>query len=72
MSRGGDQWNTLAPRLGGIGNMDKEDNRNGKVPRRGPKPDFLKIDGDWAETIRKALKKKPPEDKDGKADKTSQ
>jgi hypothetical protein len=30
--------------------------------RRGPKPDTLKIEGDWKEAMRRSLqKKKPPE-----------
>jgi hypothetical protein len=26
----------------------------------GPKPDILKIEGDWKEAIKKSLQKKPP------------
>jgi len=28
--------------------------------RRGPKPNHLKIEGDWQEAIKKAVKKKKP------------
>jgi hypothetical protein len=27
---------------------------------RGPEPERLKIEGDWQEAVKKALKKKPP------------
>jgi hypothetical protein len=38
--------------------------KNPRIPRAapGPKPDTLKIDGDWKAAIKKSLqKKKPPE-----------
>jgi len=31
-----------------------------KNPRPGPKPDRLKIDGDWEDAVKKALDKRPP------------
>ena len=30
--------------------------------KRGPKPDKLKINGDWEKALQKAVKKKKPED----------
>lgn len=40
-----------------------------KIPaKRGPKPDRVKIDEDWEEAVKRALKKKRPKDgwpKDG-------
>jgi len=32
-----------------------------KLSKRGPKPDTLKIEGDWKEAIQKALRKKYPD-----------
>jgi hypothetical protein len=32
-----------------------------KRQKRGPKPDKLQIDGDWQEALKKAVKKKKPE-----------
>jgi hypothetical protein len=32
----------------------------GKPRPRGPEPERLKIDGDWEDAVRDALKKKPP------------
>lgn len=28
--------------------------------KRGPKPDHLKIEGDWADAVKKAIQKPPP------------
>ena len=30
--------------------------------RRGPKPDLLKLDGDWRELMKQSLQKKKPKD----------
>jgi hypothetical protein len=40
-------------------------NKSAKSPRRsestpGPKPDILKIEGDWKEAVKKSLTKKKP------------
>lgn len=31
-------------------------------PKRGPKPDSLKLEGDWRDAVNKAIKKKRPKD----------
>jgi len=47
--------------------MSKKKKKSAAIDRRpqaksGPKPDVLKIEGDWKENIKKSLtKKKPPE-----------
>lgn len=33
-----------------------------KANRRGPKPDTIKIDGDWQHAVNKALKKEKPKE----------
>jgi len=51
--------------------MDSPQEDNQRKP--GPEPDRLKLDeSDWQEAVRKALKKKPPEQQGGRADKKSQ
>ncbi len=42
--------------------MDKKSESEQKRP--GPKPDHLKIEGDWIETVRQALKKRRAEKPD--------
>jgi hypothetical protein len=32
------------------------------LEKRGPKPDLLKIDGDWKDAVKKSLAKKKPAD----------
>lgn len=37
--------------------------QNPSQPKQpGPKPDLLKIEGDWEEAVKKSLEKKKPED----------
>ncbi len=40
-----------------------------KGRKRGPKPDFLKIKGDWEKSVKKALNKKKPNDNQAKDEK---
>jgi hypothetical protein len=44
-------------RVGQMGKKQKKMNRNQKP---GPKPDILKLEGDWQSAVRQALTKKPP------------
>ncbi len=39
-------------------NKPKRSKKERAIP--GPKPDMLKLDGDWKESVKKSLKKKKP------------
>jgi hypothetical protein len=38
-----------------------KDSRRAKKATPGPKPELLKIEGDWEDAVKKSLKKKRPE-----------
>jgi hypothetical protein len=42
--------------------MSKKAKKTKKVEKRGPKPDILKLQGDWQSAVRKALTKKRSEE----------
>jgi hypothetical protein len=37
-----------------------KDNKNGKREKPGPKPEIIKIDGDWKDAVKVSLAKKKP------------
>jgi hypothetical protein len=43
--------------------MTKSSNPKGKKPKRGRKPDVLKLSGNWEDAIGKVLKVKPAQKK---------
>jgi hypothetical protein len=54
--------------MGNLGNMNKKKKSKSVAmdskpkEKSGPKPDVLKIEGDWRDNVKKSLtKKKPPE-----------
>ena len=40
--------------------MAQKKKKTEKVQKPGPKPDVLKLEGDWQSAVRKALTAKPP------------
>jgi hypothetical protein len=40
--------------------MAQKKKKSKKVQKPGPKPDVLKLEGDWQSAVRKALSRKPP------------
>jgi hypothetical protein len=40
--------------------MAQKKKKSKKVQKPGPKPDILKLEGDWQSAIRTALTRKPP------------
>ena len=40
----------------------KQPNLSEQKQQPGPKPDLLKIEGDWEEAVKKSLEKKKPEE----------
>jgi hypothetical protein len=43
-------------------NPVKNDKTPSETERRGPKPDTLKVEGDWQKAIKKSLAKKKPKE----------
>ena len=55
-----DRGSPVNGKKGESGHVDKKKKQGKQVDKPGPKPDVLKLEGDWQDLVKQALTKKMP------------